>query len=229
MADALAAPSASQKVLRALSDADLHCRALGGIAVALRCPVAHSAPLERSYSDLDLLVSRKHALGVADVIEAHGFNPNTSFNLINGHARIVFDSEAGGHVDVFVGAFQMCHRLDVGRRLLIESQTLTLADLFLTKAQIAELTMKDVTDLTALLYDHELTHDDQGLNVDYVATFLGRDWGWWRTVTANLDKLAPLIAELALPPAAGESISAKLRELRAALENAPKSVRWRMR
>jgi len=226
MADATSL-SASQALLGTL--AGLHCRALGGIAVALRCPLALSGPLERPYSDLDLLVTRKHASDCADVIEAAGFAPNKSFNRVNGQKRMLFDSDSGSHVDLFIGAFEMCHRLELGGRLLIEPQTLSLADLFLTKAQIAELTMKDVTDLAALLHDHELTSDDNGINRDYIARFLSRDWGWWRTVTANLAKLETLVSELHLSARATERIEARVPELRAAIDATAKNARWRLR
>ena len=57
------------------------------------------------------------------------------------------------------------------------------------------------------------------------------DWGWWRTVTGNLDKLPGLLAErptLSQPgmPFDPAEQAARLRQL---ADDAPKGMKWRMR
>ena len=60
---------------------------------------------------------------------------------------------------------------------------------------------------------------------------LGADWGWWRTVTGNLDKLPGLIAErphLAQPGMPFDPVqqAARLRQL---ADATPKSMKWKVR
>ena len=52
----------------------------------------------------------------------------------------------------------MCHRLELSSRLTLEPETITAADLLLTKLQVVELTQKDVDDIALLLTEHELAN-----------------------------------------------------------------------
>ena len=77
----------------------------------------------------------------------------------------------------------MCHRLDLRDRLDLHPETLSLADLLLTKLQVVETTEKDLVDMATLLSDHALTEDERGINIEYIAGIASSDWGWWRTIT----------------------------------------------
>jgi hypothetical protein len=106
----------------------------------------------------------------------------------------------------------------------------TLADLFLTKAQIFELTDKDALDLACLLVDHELAeHDDDCIDMRRIATLTGADWGLWRTVTRSLDRLRTTIDALALSSQQRASIDGRIDALRSELDGAPKSAKWKLR
>ena len=111
----------------------------------------------------------------------------------------MFDHEEHGHLDVFVGEFVMCHRLELEGRLDIHPETISLGDLLLTKLQVAELTAKDVSDVSALLSSTELAADESGLNVRYVSGLLAEDWGWWRTVTENFARVRSHLPAVGLP------------------------------
>ncbi len=87
---------------------------------------------------------------------------------------------------MFVDNFRMCHSLGLRNRLGVNEVMLPLADLLLTKTQVAELTEKDIQDILVMLLDCDLRADDTGINTSYIADVLGRDWGFWRTVTENL-------------------------------------------
>ncbi len=63
------------------------------------------------------------------------------------------------------------------------------------------------------------------------AQVLSGDWGWWRTVTGNLDQLPALISDRQDLVQAGQAFdpveqTAALRKL---ADEAPKSMKWRMR
>jgi hypothetical protein len=219
----------ARELLAALRAADVTARALGGIAVAMRCPSALRPPLAREYHDLDLVTTRGHARDLGRVLAQLGYEANARFNALHGRTRLIFAAPDGTHLDVLVGEFAMCHRLDLSARLTIDEETLTLADLSLTKLQIAELNRKDAQDVLALLVDHPLTEDDTGINGRYVAGLLGRDWGWWRTATANLDLLARLLPTMALAESQRAVAEGRLADLRERIDGSGKTLGWKAR
>jgi hypothetical protein len=205
-------------------------RILGGIAVRLRCPDATAmAPLARSYSDLDLATNRRSANTVAGALIQHGYEPDRVFNAAHGRTRQLFRGDGNAHIDVFINTFAMCHMLDLEARLDIDRETVPLADLLLTKLQIAQLNEKDVTDVLALLLEHDLTQDDAGLNVNYIVNLLSGDWGWWRTVTANLAAMPKHLPTIGLDRTSKTRVMAQHERLSRAIAESRKSARWRMR
>jgi Uncharacterised nucleotidyltransferase len=209
----------AQAIVARAREAGLTVRILGGVAVALRCPSARApAPLAREFSDLDLVTDRRSAADLARVLQQEGYAAERRFNALHGHQRQLFFA-GERHIDVFVDTFAMCHELRLSERLDLHPETISLADLLLTKLQIAEVNEKDVTDVAALLADHELTDDERGLKVARVAAVLSTDWGWWRTVTENLRVVATLAPHVA------ERVEALTKRIDAA----PKTRRWRLR
>ena len=148
------------------------------------------------------------------------------FNTLHGHRRLVFvgkDARIPPKVDVFVGDLEMCHIVPLRRRLEQDPLTLSPTDLLLSKGQIAQLTAKDRLDIYCLLWNHEL---DAG----YVAALCARDWGWWRTLSANLAACRQGLSELAALGADERAlIDSRLQMLDRTIEASPKSLRWRAR
>ena len=71
----------------------------------------------------------------------------------------------------------------------------------------------------------------QFIDTDRFSKVLGADWGWWRTVTANLEKLPALAAERPhlQPPEPPFDAAQACQRLLELAESAPKSVKWRLR
>src|SRR5258708_9489194 len=97
----------------------------------------------------------------------------------------------------------MCHQVDFSNRLSASTPTLPLAELLLSKLQIVKINRKDVLDALILLAEHPLAGDDgapdsrsgQGaISLPRILSYTSNDWGWWRTVTGNLDKLEQFLA-----------------------------------
>ena len=107
-------------------------------------------------------------------------------------------------VDVLVDNLEMCHRFEFGDRLAASSPTLPLAELLLSKLQVVKINRKDVLDALVLLAEHPLgpgrrrtrraTRAQGAINVPRILSFTSNDWGWWRTVTGNLDTLDKYLA-----------------------------------
>jgi hypothetical protein len=61
---------------------------------------------------------------------------------------------------------------------------------------------------------------------------VGDDWGWWRTVTGNLDRVIDLVGgDLArlVPSNARFDPAEQARALRRHADEVPKSLRWKIR
>ena len=85
-----------------------------------RCPAASTA----TFGDLDVAVPRDAARQVPALFQAAGYEADRRFNAAQGDRRMIFHGPVG-KVDVFVGVFEMCHRLDLSPRLTLERDTLT--------------------------------------------------------------------------------------------------------
>lgn len=194
-------------------------RLLGGAGVVLHCRSAAGEAAHRPIGDLDAATTRRDAKAVAASLRDRGYAPETRFNALHGERRMIFHGPAG-KLDLFVDVFEMCHRIDLTSRLELDTPTLTASDLLLTKLQVVELNAKDASDAALLLREHELASGEgDWIDVDYLATLVGDDWGLWRTATLTLDRLAEL------EPGVADRAGA----LRAALDAAPKTRRFRLR
>ena len=206
-------------------------RLVGGVAVRLRAAAAFPAVFARSYADLDVIVARSDRHAAADFLREEGYEPHVAFNALNGNERMLFFDEANGRqLDVFVGAFRMCHRVPLEARLEVDRISIPLAELLLTKLQVIELNEKDVRDALALFHGHEVGEEDGDVvNAPRIAALCAEDWGLWRTITQNLGICRAYTGKFDLAADERATIEARLDALLACIEAAPKSRSWRLR
>jgi hypothetical protein len=194
-------------------------RPIGGVGVLLHCPSALASGPHRPFGDLDMAAPGGASNALTPVFDAEGYEPDRRFNAMQGDRRMIFKGEIG-KVDVFIGAFEMCHTIEFSDRLGIEPETATASDLLLTKLQVVQLNDKDVQDLGLLLGEHVLGRGaGDHVDVDYLGAVTGDDWGLWRTSTGTLRHVAELRPDIA----------SRCNELLAELDGAPKTRRWRLR
>jgi Uncharacterised nucleotidyltransferase len=219
-----------ERVLGLAAKAGVPLRLLGGVAVRLR---AHEPPpaLDRAYKDLDFAVTKKAASAADQVLRDAGYQPHISFNAMHARERgLYFDEDHDRQVDLFVHSFRMCHEIPLGDRLALESSTVPLAELLLTKLQIVEVNEKDIRDTVLLLHGHEVAeHDDEAVNGARVAELCAIDWGLWRTITANLERCRAHVDDYELADEERARVGARLDELLERIEAEPKSRRWKLR
>ena len=219
----------------------MQLRVLGGGAIALRAAPQTPPALLRAVNDLDLAVAEGEGRRAGEVLLAGGLLAlSERFNALHGHRRLMFVGAEAAElkVDVFVGDLEMCHTVPLRGRLECDPLTLAPTDLLLSKGQIVRLTAKDRIDLYCLLWNHEVSAgrsessaeaSPEVIDADYVAGLCAHDWGWWRTLSANLSACLRTLPEAALANADSELIAGRLTVLERALETAPKSLRWRAR
>jgi hypothetical protein len=221
----------AQRILGRAGTQGLPLRLIGGVAVRLRAGDAYPAALARPYADLDFVTSRGAARDTEAFLEAEGYEPYHAFNVLHGTKRLLFfDTERNRQVDIFVGAFTMCHEIPTEERLELEPLTPPLAELLLTKLQIVQLNEKDVIDTLALLATHEVGDGDGDmLNASRVANLCASDWGLWRTITGNLGVVVGHIGEYALDAAERAAVERRIEALLARIDAEPKGRAWRLR
>lgn len=221
--------AAAREAIAAADAAGVRMRLLGGIAVYHLAPSAGEPSLLRSYHDFDVVVPSKSGNRAARVFRDLGYSEDREFNAVHGAQRMIFSSPRDFAVDVIVGTLRMCHQLELGRDLPAQGVTVDPADLLLTKLQIVEIEDKDLRDAAELLID--IPVGEQGPVLIEPQRFtrpLAADWGFYHTVEKNLARLAAFTAR-ALEPVRAEGVAQSVRALEAAMEQVPKSMKWKMR
>lgn len=208
---------------------DLPIRLLGGVAIAILCPSSRRPPLARRYVDIDFAATVAARDEVTQLMESLGYRGDREFNMLHGHRRLIFwDENNRRQVDVFLDEANLCHRIPLEKRIGAVPLTLALADLTLLKLQVVETNEKDYLDICAIFADYDLSEDDSGVDVAYIAELAASDWGLWRTlgmVSERSERFA-----LALPNfEAGELVAERLAKLHKALDEVPKTRGWKLR
>ena len=216
------------RVAEAAKKARVGAKLLGGAGIHVHSPSAGKAPLKRKYGDLDYAIPKRDRKATLEFFPSLGYEANERFNLMQGDRRLYFyDVAHSRQVDIFIDVIKMSHFIDLRGRLDGEGPCATPADLLLSKLQIFEVNRKDLVDLTALVVDHEVAdHDEDVINKAYVARVAAADWGMYRTLQLNIQKLRAILAELEVDR---DLVRARLDELWAAVEEQPKPLAWKVR
>ncbi|MDA8197811.1 MAG: hypothetical protein M0Z54_00070 [Thermaerobacter sp.] len=225
-------PLREARRLTALAHAEhVTARLLGGVAVAIRAEGRLPPALQRPYKDLDYVTRRRDAATWAQILERAGYVPDAAFNRLHGAQRLLhYDPANAKQLDTFIDTFAMCHVLDLQDRLPTTGETLSPADLLLTKLQIVEVNDKDLIDTIALLLSHPLgRHSEDVIDLTALAGVLGQDWGWYTTISDNLTKVKERLSTVNLDPEPKETVLARLEELQEALPRFPKTLKWKLR
>jgi hypothetical protein len=242
-------PDPLDEALRIVGLADerkLLVRLMGGMAIRAHAP-EWPARTRRVEVDLDFATRSRDRSAFYDLLSSEGYTADKRHNALFGGTQAYFlDVARNRPVDVLIDKLEMCHRFEFGDRLAASSPTLPLAELLLSKLQVVKINRKDVLDALVLLAEHPLGPNDGApdsrhglgtINVPRILSFTSNDWGWWRTVTGNLDTLDQFLATDLSPDDLdlnnGREIlfdpTGQIAALRTAINDAPKSTRWRLR
>jgi hypothetical protein len=218
----------AERINETAAGQNIPIKLVGGAAVHLHSQSAKQAPLRRKYGDLDFVISSRNRPAVQKMFEVLGYEANERFNLLQGDQRLLFyDNPNGRQVDIFIDRMKMCHVIDLRDRLGVNGPSLAPADLLLSKMQIYEINQKDLVDLAALILDHPVAdNDDEAINARYIARLTSEDWGLYRTLQLNTERLLAMLHDLDVQR---EVIQHRLDELWAEIERHPKSMKWKMR
>jgi uncharacterized protein (DUF849 family) len=219
----------STRIAEAAKKKKVKLKLLGGAGIHAHSPSAQKAPLKRKYGDLDYAIAKKDRKAVTELLQELGYEPNERFNVMNGDRRLYFyDPHNARQVDVFIDVFRMSHDIDLRGRLDHDHPAVSPSDLLLSKLQIYEVNRKDLVDVAALMLDHtvEARKHEDAIESAYIARLAAADWGMYRTLQGNIERLRALLEELEIDR---ELVKARLDELWSAIDTEPKPLRWRVR
>jgi hypothetical protein len=215
----------ARRLIDAARDQGITLRALGGVAVHMRCP-DDTPVLGRELKDIDLVAPRGEGKVVGQLLGQLDYVGEEMFNALRGSRRQLFhDLVNQRQLDIFIGEFAMCHAVPIAERLDQHPYTVPLAELLLTKLQIVELNERDERDIYTLCFHHPMGE----LEADVVAELCAADWGLWRTCQGTLQRCQTDLGAYELTPDARAVIEGRLQGLTDALEAAPKSRKWKRR
>jgi len=211
---------------------NIQLRAIGGLAVQAHNKRNH--PLfVRDFADLDFAVAKKQRREFEAFMPEVGYSPDKQFNILNGSQRQIYnDEKTGMKVDVFIGDFEMCHKIPLEDRLTFDPVTIPLAELLLSKAQILELNRKDLLDITSILLNNETGNDDnETINLSILARLCSQDWGLYKTTSINLKRVEEFIQapDLSLTPEERQLITQRVEDILHTFETMPKPLAWQLR
>ncbi|MGI0090345.1 MAG: hypothetical protein ACREBS_01425 [Nitrososphaerales archaeon] len=224
----------ADRILHFAKEQKIVLRLLGGVGIWFSSPTTSKPGYSREYNDLDFAGLRKQSRNIDNLFLELGYQPKGIFNKLQGDTRLkFFDEESGRRIDIFLDKFVMCHEFEFKDRLDLCERTLSPADLLLTKLQIIEINKKDIMDAIAMFVDHPLVEKTSekglGIEIDRITSYTSSDWGIYKTIAVNLDRILSLLGSVSIPEHDKQVAAERILQLRRIVEDAPKSFGWKMR
>lgn len=211
----------------------LELRILGSLAYRLHCPanIDLFEKMKRDLTDIDLAARSDQRRDVRAWLDSLGFVVDQDLLVVTEGKRYAFsDPGSGMIIDIFFDELYFCHPIPLRERLKLDYPTITPTDLLLEKTQIVEINPKDVKDALVLLLEHPLDPSgDDAIDAGYIARMLAADWGFYYTVTTNLEKLRRHLADGELSPDQARTVEERIDALKQAIEEEPKTGKWKLR
>ncbi len=232
--DKAAFEAEAERLLAAARAEGVVLRLVGALAFARHCPEFRhlQETLGRTYTDIDFAAYGRDARRIQRLLARAGYVEDPQIFVDSEGSRIVAEHPGSGlHVDVFLDKLEFSHTIPWNGRLEVDDPTIPLAEMLLQKMQIVRINEKDIVDTIMLLLEHPLgATDGETVNVAYAASLCARDWGLWRTVTLNLEKVRQMAgAYRSLSDEHRQRVAGQVQEILGRLEAEPKSLAWKIR
>jgi len=247
----------SRRIVDDAKKEGLTLRILGGLAIAMHCQNESdfAKRLNRTgtgvvegqeYSDIDFVAYRKQRDKLKNFFSKIGYvKRRATLSSAASERQIYYHPKGWFYVDVFFDQLLVAnHPIDFRGRLELDYPTITATDMLLEKVQMWEaFGVKDLKDCLLLLLSHDVKEntDKEAINASHIAKLLAQDWGFWYTVTTNLQNIKRFVTELdklgadakinpeAISEKERSNINEKINTLLNKIESEPKSFGWKMR
>jgi len=231
-----------QRLVEEATKRGVPIRLLGGVAIRVHCTevLDFAEKLQRlgegqqEYTDLDFISYAKYRNKMKEFFNEMGYEKRpTTMSSAATQRQIYFHPKGWFTVDVFFDKLLAAnHPLDFKNRLELDTPTVTPTDLLLEKLQIVFPSEKDVKDSILIFRAHEISQGEENnrINSKSISSILASDWGFWYTVTTNLNGLKAYVAEFELiDETEKKDVTTKIDTLLKAIEDTAKSSGWKMR
>ena len=169
--------------------------------------------MQENHNDIDFVGLRKQSHLIEKLFLDMEYNPREMFNKLHGDMRLMFTGKRDGRrIDIFLDKFIMCHEFDLKDRLGLCERFLPPADLLLTKLQVVGINKKDIQDVAALLVDFPVSDKLHEIQREHIVHYTSSNWGIYKTLSVNLDKVKSVLPELALPEKESQVILGRIDE-----------------
>ncbi len=225
-------------IIDAARAAGAQLRLTGGLAVRRYCTDLDF--MDREYSDIDFVGSSDEKKEIHAVFESLDYTENRyvaqstasgqlqyikneALEGLKAEAQPAADGERStyepplvDHIDIFLDVMRMDHDIDVSERLEIDDYAISPADAFIAKMQIGKINQKDVHDVIALVKDVPLRDVDDDASLDLLHI-------------AQVCIALAMVGDYGLTEGQQDRVYARLAAIKESVENAGKSLRWRLR
>lgn len=224
----------ANRILRVADERNLTLRLIGALAFHVRCPTFNYIQTQsgRFFTDIDFMAYFAQMRDIEQLFHDLGYVEDKRMKTVPGLRRsIFFRQDLPWHSDVFYDVLDFSHEIDLKGRLELDHPTITLVDLLLEKMQIAHINEKDIIDTLMLLREHDVGGPDgTTIQTDHLARVAKNDWGLWKTITINLDKVDRLADKYdVLSDDDRRIIRRRLQSIVARVDEEPPTLRWRLR
>ena len=221
----------AQRILHAARENQLQLVVMDPVALWLCCTGTRHLLSQPQKRRITFAAAAGQAAQFGTLFDRLGYQPNQRFNSVYGTRQLYFHNPLRMiGVNVFLDAFQMYHRLDLRGVLARGENILPETEVVLTRLQIVDPIEPVLNDLCALFIEYELslTPGKHAIDMRQISQLCADDWGWYKTVTLNLDRMTQY-AQAHLLPIHQQKIERQARQLRSTIEATPKSLRWQAR
>jgi hypothetical protein len=213
---------------------NLTLRLLGALAFHKHCPQFNyiQQKSNRIFTDIDFMAYIEQKRDIEQMFLDLGYIDDKRIQTVPGVKRsIFFSADNLLHSDIFYDVLEFSHVIKFKGRLEIDDPTISLVDLLLEKMQIFQINEKDIIDTIMLLREHEVGNtDDEKINIDYLAKATKSDWGLWKTLTTNLDKIDRLLDQYDLLSIDDmRIIRERLHSIKQRIDDEPATLGWKLR
>ncbi|MGE5123758.1 MAG: hypothetical protein ACM3H7_04520, partial [Acidobacteriaceae bacterium] len=163
--------------------------------------------------------------------EQQGYELEKRDAMLSGGTRHIYFGEPIPMIDVFFDKLDYNHPINYHGRLEIHPYCVSLTDLMLQKLQIVKINDKDLKDLMILLLAAQISeHENNKINISYIARIMSEDWGFYYTSIMNLNKVQAAIHGV---PVLSDQDRLLIKEnaetVIKIIEMTPKSGKWKSR
>ena len=205
-------------------------RLIGGLAVKKFCNEIEFC--ERDHGDIDLVGLSQESQQIIKTLTGLGYKENEEYTLASSGHRLLFElPDSHDHVDVFLDKLWMEHDIDLRKRLNIEDITIPVSDLIVCKLIVHDLTEKDYRDIVTLVKDLEIGTEDLPsiVNLNYISKLCSESWGLYHDILESIDECIAFLETYHFEEAVSREITSKFNLIRTAINEHPKSARWKLR